>query len=468
MTVRSHRILMCAGALLVLLAMQPKARAEERILANSFGAKGDGVTLDTRAIQAALDAAAKHRHTTVAFTPGVYRTGALFVKSGTTLEIDAGVTLRAVHGLANYPMIETRIAGIDMHWPAAVINVYRQHDVRIRGNGTVDGDGKYWWNGYWALRHAYDAKGLRWAADYDDRRPRLIEFYKSTNVALSGLHLLRSPFWTVHICYSEHVHVNGITIRNNIGGRGPSTDGVDIDSSRHVLVEHADISVNDDALCLKSGRDSDGLRVNKPDEDIVIRDCTVRDGAAAFTIGSETSGGFRNVDVYNIHAFGHVPSGVLFKSARTRGGWADNIRIHNLQLDGVAVPIHITMNWNPSYSYARIPPGLQQVPRYYRVLAAPVPASKGLSHFRNVRIWNLKATNAKTAFEVSAMKSAPLVNFRLSHIHIEAQNAGSIADTRAWTLSNDAVQTRDGSRVKFTNARGTTLIHSTGFSPVKE
>jgi hypothetical protein len=119
-------------------------------------------------------------------------------------------------------------------------------------------------------------EGLRWAADYDSRRPRLIQIFNAKHVTLSGPLLTRSGFWTVHICYSDDVHVDGVTIRNNVGGRGPSTDGIDIDSSKHVLVEHADISVNDDALCLKAGRDADGLRVNRPDEDIVVRDSTVR------------------------------------------------------------------------------------------------------------------------------------------------------------------------------------------------
>ena len=98
----------------------------------------------------------------------------------------------------------------------------------------------------------------------------------------------------------------------------------------------------------EGGRDSDGLRVNRPTEDVVIRDSIIRRGAAAITIGSETSGGFRNIEAYDITALSGVPSGVLFKSAHTRGGFAKDIRIHDLTLEGVAIPIHITMNWNPS------------------------------------------------------------------------------------------------------------------------
>jgi polygalacturonase len=440
----------------LLVAVPGWAAPLRQFRVNDYGAKGDGKTIDTRAIQAALDAAAK-AHGMVTFAAGTYLTGAIFVKSGTELHVDQGVTLRGVQTLDGYPMMPTRVAGIEMTWPAALINIYGDHDASITGSGTIDGNGKVWWDGYWALRKQYDGKGLRWAADYDARRPRLIQIYKSNRVRLAGPVLTRSGFWTVHICYSNRVHVDGVIIRNNVGGRGPSTDGIDIDSSKHIVVEHADIAVNDDALCLKAGRDSDGLRVARPDEDIVVRDSIVRDGAAAITIGSETSGGFRNIEVYNIRAIDHVPSGILFKSAHTRGGWADNIRIHDLQLDDVAIPIHITMNWNPSYSYAKIPPGATDIPGYYKVLATPVPIERGIAHFRNVHIWNVRATGAKRAFDVSATSEAPLEDFKLDHVDITAQSAGTVADTRDWTISQVAIHTEDGSWLTFSNTNGLKL-----------
>jgi polygalacturonase len=432
-----------------------------------FGAKGDGTTLDTNAIQAALDAAAGAGGGTVILSPGTYLSGSIFVKSRTALEIRQGATILGSHRLDDYPAMPTRIAGIEMSWPAALINIYGQHDARITGAGTIDGDGKVWWDSYWALRHIDEPKGLRWASDYDARRPRLIQIFNSSNVTLSGLLLIRSGFWTVHICYSDRVHVDGVTIRNNLGGRGPSTDGIDIDSSKNVIVEHADISVNDDALCLKAGRDSDGLRVARPDEDIVVRDSTVRDAAAAITVGSETSGGFRNIEVYNLRAFGHVPAGILFKSAHTRGGWSDNIRIHDLQFDDVATPIQITMNWNPHFSYATIPPGLADVPSYYKVLATPVPPERGLAHFRNVYISNIKASGAKIAFDVSATTAAPLDDFHFDNLTIDAQSAGKVADARNWTLTGVTIHAADGSLLTFTGSSGVTLKNDAGIAPAQ-
>jgi polygalacturonase len=431
------------------------APAKKTFSVNDYGAKGDGTTLDTSSIQKALDAAAAAGGT-VTLKPGTYLSGSLFLKSGVTLDVPEGATIVGSEKLEDYPMLPTRIAGIEMAWPAALINVRDQQNVTITGKGTIDGDGPIWWKSYWDLRAIYEPKGLRWASDYDARRPRLILIQNSSSVQLGGGILLkRSGFWTVQILYSHDIHLDGVIIRNNEGGKGPSTDGIDIDSSRKVLVEHADIDVNDDALCLKAGRDSDGLRVNRPTEDIVIHDSIIRHGAAAITIGSETSGGFRNIEAYNITALSGVPSGVLFKSAHTRGGFAKDIRIHDLTLEGVAIPIHITMNWNPSYSYATLPEGVKDVPPYWVTLTTRVPDEQGLPHFSDVHIWNIKATGAKKAFDVSAYPNATLDNFRLDHLDIKAAAAGTIANAKNWTITESNIQTADGSKPVFSGSAAT-------------
>jgi polygalacturonase len=449
---------------LTLLLMLAASASAADFPATNYGAKGDGQSVDTIAIQKAIDAAAAAKPAgTVVFKPGVYLSGSLFLKSGVQMRLDDGVEIRGVHDLSAYPVMPTRVAGIEMKWPAALINVYQQANVQIFGKGTIDGDGKVFWDKYWQMRREYEPKGLRWAVDYDCQRPRLIQIYKSSNVHLQGLTLKRSGFWTVHICYSQDVNVEGTIIRNNIpgaGGKGPSTDGIDIDSSANVIAEDNDIECNDDAICLKAGRDADGLRVNRPSEQIRIRNNTVRGGAAGVTIGSETSGGIRDVEVDRLTVLPGVPAGILFKSANTRGGTVQNIRIRNVEMRGVPRPISITMNWNPSYSYAKLPDGVKQVPDYWRVLLAPVSPEKGLPHFRDVHISYVHATGAQQAFTVSAYPEAPLQDFEFKDIYIEAKTAGSIRDAQNWSFAGATIKTLDGSRVTVKDSSGVTGLES--------
>jgi len=419
--------------------------------ANDFGAKGDGITLDTQSIQTAIDAAATAGGT-VCFARGVYLTGSLFVKSGVTILLDKDVCLRGSNDLAHYPLVRTRVAGIEMIWPAGLLNVYREKDVRIAGDGVIDGDGKVFWDSYWNLRRQYDPRGLRWAADYDCRRPRLVHIFESAGVTLRGLQLTRSGFWSVHVCYSHDVHIIEVTIRNNEGGRGPSTDGIDIDSSRDVVVERADITCNDDALCIKAGRDSDGLRVARPTERVVIRNCIVRDAAAGITFGSETSGGFHKIDVSGIRVLGPTPIGILFKSAHTRGGHLRGIRIRDVHMQGVPTVFRINLNWNPEYSYAVIPEGVTEVPPYWRVLATPVPRAKGIPRLDDVRVHDIVAVGAKQAFDVAAYAEAPLRKFRFGRLVWDADSAGRIENADDWEFRDSKIRGRDG--------RLPTIVHS--------
>src|ERR1700730_1140724 len=218
--------------------------------ANSYGAARDGVKKSTRAIQSAIDSCSKAGGGIVTLSPGQYVTGALFLKSNTHLRVSGGVTLLASTDDQDYPSLWTRVAGIEMKWPAALINVNDQKNVKLSGGGVIDGRGEKWWDRYWKLRNDYEPRGLRWASDYDAQRVRLLVIWKSTDVTIENLNLKRSGFWTVQVVYSDHVTVNGVKITDN---RGPSTDGIDIDSSSYVLIESCDIDNNDDDICLKVG-----------------------------------------------------------------------------------------------------------------------------------------------------------------------------------------------------------------------
>ncbi|HEX3143696.1 MAG TPA: glycosyl hydrolase family 28 protein [Pyrinomonadaceae bacterium] len=413
-------------------------------------ATGDGVTNSTRAIQQAIDDCAKDNGGTVTFKPGQYVTGALFLKSNVYLKINEGVTLLGSQDDVDYPSIPTRVAGIEMKWPAALINVNDAKNVKISGGGTIDGRGDKWWDKYWALRREYEPKGLRWASDYDAERVRLMVIWKSSDVAIENVNLKRSGFWTVQVVYSDHVTVDGVKITDN---KGPSTDGVDIDSSSYVLVQNCDIDNNDDDICLKAGRDSDGLRVNRPTEYVVIRDNITRRGGGIISFGSETSGGIRHVFAYQNRGLG-TSEGIRFKSAKTRGGFVEDILVRGLKMVNVPAPFTFTLNWNPSYSYATIPKDATNIPAHWVALSTPVtPPERGFCEFRNITIEDVEIVNARRIFLASGLPNKPIVNIKFSNITAEGNEAGSIEYARNWTMHNVKLKTRDGAPVKILNSQ---------------
>jgi Glycosyl hydrolases family 28 len=410
---------------------------------------GDGVTNSTKAIQQAIDDCAKRNGGTVSFKPGAYVTGALFLKSNVYLRIDEGVTLLGSQDDADYPIIPTRVAGIEMKWPAALINVNDAKNVKISGGGTIDGRGEKWWQKYVSLRLKYEPRGLRWASDYDAERVRLLVVWKSSDVTVENLSLKRAGFWTVQVVYSNHVTVDGIKITDN---KGPSTDGVDIDSSSYVLVQNCDIDNNDDDICLKAGRDYDGLRVNRPTEYIVIRDNITRRGGGIISFGSETSGGIRHVVAYHNRGLG-TNEGIRFKSAKTRGGFVEDILVRDTRMEYVPLPFTFTLNWNPSYSYATIPKDVTDVPAHWIALSTPVtPPERGFCEFRNITIENVQIVNARRVFTASGLPEKPIVNVRFANVIAQGNESGSIEYARNWTMRNVKLMTRDGAAVKVSNS----------------
>ncbi len=418
--------------------------------ANAYGAVGDGETNSTKAIQSAIDACAKAGGGVVRFKPGQYVTGALFIKSGVNFVVGEGVTLLGSQEDADYPSINTRVAGIEMRWPAALINVNDQRNVKLSGGGTIDGRGKKWWDKYWALRrNDYEPRGLRWAADYDAERVRLLVVWRSSDVTVENLSLKRSGFWTVQVVYSDHVTVDGVKISEN---GGPSTDGVDIDSSSYVLVEHCDIDNNDDDICLKAGRDYDGLRVGRPTEYVVVRDNLTRRGGGVLSFGSETSGGIRHVVAYRNRGVG-TSEGLRFKSAKTRGGYVTDVLVRDVRMENVPLPFTFTLNWNPSYSYAAIPKEVTNPPPHWVVMNTPVlPVERGYCEFSNIRVENVEVVGAKRIFTATGLAEKPIVGVTFANVTAEGDDAGFVEHARDWRMKNVRVRTKSGEPLKLTNA----------------
>lgn len=425
----------------------------QAFVVNKYGAVNDGKTLNTIAIQKAIDECSKRGGGVVSFDTGAYLTGSLFVNNGVTLVIGKNVKLLGSQNIDDYPEIDTRIAGVELRWPAALINVLDQSNVAITGEGIVHAQGKPFWDKYWKMRQEYEKKGLRWIVDYDCKRPRTILISGSLDVTLKGITLKQAGFWTVQLLYSKYITVDGITIQNNVDGSGPSTDGIDIDSSSWILVQNCDIDCNDDDFCLKAGRDADGLRVNIATEYVVIRDCIARKGGGLITCGSETSGGIRNILAYNLIANG-TTNCINFKSAITRGGTVENIYIHDIQMNNVGTMLRATMDWNPAYSYSTLPKeySYDSIPNHWKVFLDKVGPEKGTPHFKNVHLSRMKGTVRGAAISISGMKESPIENYFLTDVDIQSKTSGDISFAKGWKFMNTIIKPTTPGAIKVQNS----------------
>ena len=365
--------------------------------------------------------------------------------------LSKGTTLLASDNIQDYPEFPSRIAGIEMTWPSAVINIMDAENAALTGEGFIDCRGKVFWDKYWAMREEYEKKNLRWIVDYDCKRVRGVLVSNSKHITLKDFTLVRTGFWACQILYSDHCSVSGLTINNNVGGHGPSTDGIDIDSSTNILVENCDVDCNDDNICIKAGRDADGLRVNRPTENVVVRNCIARKGAGLLTCGSETSGSIRNVLAHDLIAYG-TGSVLRLKSSMNRGGTVENIYVTGVEADSVSNVLEVDLNWHPKYSYSKLPVEYEsrEIPAHWKIMLTPVePKEKGYPHFRNVYFSHVRAKRSKCFITASGWNdSLRIENFYLFNIRAQVKTAGKIVYGKKVRLSEIYLEVEDKSQVR--------------------
>jgi len=420
---------------------------------SDYGIGSDTSVSSTVAIQKTIDDCAAKGGGIVVFKPGIYVSGSVFIKSHVQLRIDDGVTLLGSQHFEDYPEIDTRIAGIEMKWPAALINIIDTRQAALTGKGTINARGKFCWDKYWRMRKEYDAKGLRWIVDYDARRVRTVLVQHSADITIKDITIKNAGFWTVQLLYSDHITVDGLVVRNNEDGKGPSTDGVDVDSSSWVLIENCDIDCNDDDFCLKAGRDWDGLRVNKPTEYVVIRKCLARKGGGLLTLGSETAGGIRHVLATGLIGKG-TGNGFHIKSATTRGGTIEDIYFQHCILDSVGNAFMFTMNWNPAYSYSTLPAGynIDSVPAHWKTMLHKVePPERGIPHFKDIFVADISATGVKKIINATGLKESSLENFNFHNVKVKGNTAGNISYAKNWQFNKVVFTGADGKKLNVDN-----------------
>lgn len=326
-----------------------------------------GKTLVTKELQSLLDLASENDEIFV-LSKGIYLTGPLFLHSNQTIVFEEGAVLLAATDEKEYQKIDTRIAGIEMKGYPAILNIIDAVNVRITGKGTIIGQGEPWYEKYWGkdqkggMRKEYDALGLRWACDYDCHRPKNLLVQNSKHITITGLTLKDSPFWNLHVLYSNDVMLDSLLIDSS-NPNSPSTDGIDIDSSFDVEIKNCEISTNDDCISIKSGRDVDGLRVNRPTRDVHIHDCVIKRGYG-ISLGSELSGGIYGIQADHIH-FLDSDCGFRIKSSKNRKGYVKDITLSNFVMKDVMYPFYCYLDWNKGYNDISVPTSYQGIIRDY-------------------------------------------------------------------------------------------------------
>jgi polygalacturonase len=297
-----------------------------------YGAESGGIHPATAAIQEAIDAAFANGGGTVVIPEGVFLSGAVFLKQNVELMIKKGGVLLGSQNIGDYPVTETRFEGRFCRWPSALVNADGLSGVRIYGDGTIDGNALPFWEKFWNDREEAVQKGLPFS-NRDTMRPRTIHIRKSSDVRIKGLRIINGGFWHVHLYDCDGVEAEDLYIHApHDPVRAASTDGLDIDSCRNVLIRHCDIDTDDDCIALKSGKGPNARHENRPTENVVIEECRFGFGHGAVTVGSEASV-VRNVSVRNCVVNGPNNT-VRFKFRGDTEQLFENITFENITITG--------------------------------------------------------------------------------------------------------------------------------------
>jgi polygalacturonase len=418
--------------------------AAKRYVITDFGAVTNGQTINTKAIQSAIDLCAGSGGGVVVVPKGTFMSGALFFKPGVNLLVEKDGVLKGSTNQDDYPQINTRWEGVERVWTCAFLNFDHMTNVLVTGEGTIDGSGDLWMrNGGFGRRGrrggtnsipaltnaAMSANSYSNASGTNSfprrGRPRLICFSNCRNVRITDLHLQQQAVWCLHLLYCRNVVVDNLDIRAK--QYIPSSDGIDVDSSRDVKISRCYISCFDDDISIKSGKDADGLRVNRPSENITISDCTIGSGGG-IDIGSEVSGSIRHVLVQRCKFTG-TGQAARIKSQPSRGGVIEDITWRDIQLDGTRAAFDFNLAW--------------------RMVPPIAPPAKVLTVVRDVRLINFSGT-AQSGGEMHGLKDGPIRGVKFKNCNITTQ--------RGLVLSN--VQDPDLSGLKLKMASGDPIVHS--------
>jgi len=396
-----------------------------------FGAVGDGVIKDTPSIQQAIDRCWVLGGGEVLIPAGNYLTGALALKSNTLLRLEKDTTLLGSSDFADYPVMQVRWEGKWMQGHTGLIYAINAENIGIVGPGRIAGN---------------HALGGRPNKQYPLRHPALIEPLGCTNIRFEDFSTDYYLMWSIHPTYCEHILIKNLTIHST-GGNG---DGIDIDSCKHVRIDGCNISTGDDCISLKSGRGMEGYTLLKTTEDVQITNCTFADSIfACIGIGSETSGGIRNVRIQHCTFTSAKTFAIYIKSRPGRGAFIEDIIADDLDVEGMQGGF-LRLNILSS--------GLQD--------QVPVPGDEGIPTITNFRFTNIHVHDVPVLVEGTGIHpSKPLQGFTLIDVHGTCSKGISLANIKKALLKNINVSGFTGPLISINNVNGEGLDGATIIDP---
>ena len=398
---------------------------------SAFGAKADGQTVNTAAIQKAIDSCAGKGGGKVVLEGGTFVSGPIVLKSNIDLDIAKGSTLLGSSNHADYPeKTEFRNPGRQ-----SLISAENASNLSITGGGVVDGAGESWWKEARGVRD----HGVMGASVF---RPRLIVLDHCHHITIEGVTVQNSPSWQIVPYYSDDITIRNVRVLAD--PHSPNTDAIDPFSSSNMRIDHVYADVGDDNIAIKSGAiNSPGP--DSPSHDITITDCTFMHGHG-LSIGSEIAGGAQNITARNIH-FEGTDQGIRIKANRDRGNDVSNISFSNIDMKDVRTAILIS-----EYYPKVLPPDGDN---------SPQPVGRLTPHFHDIKIENVRATGSNVAGVIVGLPESPVTKVELKNVSISAKTgmtiSNAVVDGSNVSLhadSGDAIIKGPAATVNFTNEAG--------------
>lgn len=440
-----------------------------------YGAIGDGHFVNTEAISQAIEACASQGGGTVRIPAGIWQTGPIRLQSGIRLHTEAGALVIFSGNRDEYPLIQTSYEGLRTVRCISAIYGADLENVAITGQGIFDGSGETWrpakrgkltegqWQkllakgGYvehdvwWPTAESFKmhvftkqliAENVQEPAAFqparDHLRPTLVQFDRCRKVLFDGPTFRNSAAWNVHPWYCEHVTIRNVSIRNQWYSQ--NGDGLDLDSCRYANIHDSIFDVGDDAICIKSGKDADGRDLGVPTEYVTIRNCQVFHGHGGFVIGSEMSGGVRNIHISDCTFIG-TDAGLRFKSTRGRGGTVENIYIDRIRMKDIEKEAIIFSSFYSGKNNTE----------------EAVPVTEETPIFRNFHIRDTICSGADRALLIKGLPEMPIQNIVFERVLLKAKKGASCTHATNIAFRSTTVLPEEGEPFTLDHVQDVTI-----------